>query len=109
MRSRSVPENLPPETFSYGDPENADVPGKKAFRDNSIYVTRNDDGTFNAYTIENYPGTELGYLRQVGNNNHESLAAAQNAANGGKEKKKSRFQQKLEEMQRMQQEMKKKK
>jgi DNA polymerase III epsilon subunit-like protein len=82
MRSRSVPENLPPETFSYGDPENADVPGKKAFRDNSIYVTRNDDGTFNAYTIENYPGTELGYLRQVGNNNHESLAAAKNAANG---------------------------
>jgi DNA polymerase III epsilon subunit-like protein len=85
MRSRSVPENLPPETFSYGNPENADVPGKKAFRDNSIYVTRNDDGTFNAYTIENYPGTELGYLRQVGDNNHESLAAAKNAA--GRQKK----------------------
>jgi len=79
-RSRSWQENLPPETFSYGDPENADVPGKKAFRDNSIYVTENADGTFNAYTIENYPGTELGYLRQVGDNNYESLASAKDAA-----------------------------
>ena len=55
------------------------MPGEKAFRDNSIYVTQNDDGTFNAYTIESVPGTDSGYLKQAGDK-HASLDAAKNAA-----------------------------
>ena len=71
---------LPPTVFAYNQVEEADVPGEKAFRDNSTYVTENADGTFNAYTIENVPGTELGYLKQAGDK-HASLDAAKNAAN----------------------------
>lgn len=70
---------LPPTVFAYNQVEEADVPGEKAFRDNSTYVTENADGTFNAYTIENVPGTELGYLKQAGDK-HASLDAAKNAA-----------------------------
>ena len=70
---------LPPLVFGYDEVEEVDVPGKKAFRDNSTYVTENADGTFNAYTIENVPGTGLGYLKQAGDN-HESLDEAKNAA-----------------------------